>query len=128
MEAEPEQDKQASGAGEACRGPLDLTPETAETSHVPSLDLSSSICARGTLSQLILEAPRGPEVWGSVTHELSRMFLACQVLRGIRWEEVWACPQRPTQPGHKTQSENYNSRIKGGKVQNSSDSNADSYT
>lgn len=109
LEAEHEQDKQASGAGEAGRGPLGLTPETAVTSHVTSLDLSSSICARGTLSQLILEAPRGPEVWGSVTHELSRMFLARQVLRGIRWEEAWACPQRPTQPGHKTQSENYSS-------------------
>lgn len=98
------------------------------TSHVIPLDLSSSICEMGTLSQLILEAPRGSEVWGSVIHELSRMFLACQVLWGIRWEEVWACPQRPTQPGHKTLLKNYNSRIKGRKVQSSNDSNADSYT
>lgn len=34
------------------------------TSHVTSLDLSSSICEMGTLSQLILEGPRGSEVWG----------------------------------------------------------------
>ena len=33
-----------------------------------------------------------------MTHELTRMFSAYQVLQGIRWEEVWTCPQQPTKP------------------------------
>lgn len=58
LEAEPGQDKQALGLEKHAEGPLGLMPETAVTSHMISLDLSSSVCEMGTLSQLILEAPR----------------------------------------------------------------------